>query len=632
MFAPLQTIAESYPGRRLARWRRLAAEIIERSDAVQGRTDDDLKKIGLDLRWRAKSGVDLKRLMPEAFALIREAARRTLRMAHYPVQVMGGIGIFEGGLAEVQTGERKTLTALLPTYLRALPGRGSHVVTVNDYLAQRDADWMRPAYELGGLSVGCIQTPQSTDERRVQYARDITYGTAKELGFDFLRDRLRIDDANCGRPGESPVQRGHYFALVDEADSVLIDDARTPLIISMTEPNRPAMVELYRWCSEFAQVLTLPNEFEYDPHKRAAVLTEAGCRRVLLARKPDLVAAIETEQIYRQIELALTALLAFVLDRDYVIHDGEVIIVDESTGRMMEGRKWQQGLHQAIEAKEQIQITPKTQAAAQVTVQRFFRQYEHVGGMTGTGYSIRGEMRRTYRMAVTVIPTHRPNVRQGLEPRVFATWEAKGLAIIEEVAAMLAQGRSVLVGTPSIEASERLSRMLRERSLHHEVLNARFLKEEAAIVSQAGRNGQITIATNMAGRGTDIILEDDVRRNGGLHVIATEIHSSARIDRHLLGRSARQGDPGPVSFFVPLDDELLRCLTKARLTKLQLQAAQLESRELPISYLRIFHRAQRQLERLHAQHRKLMLKQEDQRFKSHRQMGLDPFLELIDEA
>jgi preprotein translocase subunit SecA len=631
MFAPLQTIAESYPGRRLARWRRLAAEIVERSDALHGRTDDELKKIGLDLRWRAKSGVDLKRLMPEAFALIREAARRTLRMAHYPVQVMGGIGIFEGGLAEMQTGEGKTLTALLPTYLRALPGRGSHIVTVNDYLAQRDADWMRPAYELGGLTVGCIQTPQSTDERRVQYARDITYGTAKELGFDFLRDRLRIDDANSGRPGESPVQRGHYFALVDEADSVLIDDARTPLIISMTEPNRPAMVELYRWCSEFAQVLTLPNEFEYDPHKRAAVLTEAGCRRVLLARKPDLVAAIETEQIYRQIELALTSLLAFVLDRDYVIHDDEVIIVDESTGRMMEGRKWQQGLHQAIEAKEKIQITPKTQAAAQVTVQRFFRQYEHVGGMTGTGYSIRGEMRRTYRMTVTVIPTHRPNIRRGLEARVFATWEAKALAIIEEIEAMLSQGRSVLVGTPSIEASERLGRMLGERSLHHEVLNARFLKEEASIVSQAGRNGQITIATNMAGRGTDIILDDDVRQQGGLHVIATEIHSSARIDRQLVGRSARQGDPGSYRFFVSLEDELLRCLATEKIARIRARAAATGRTELPPEFLKVFYRAQRMLERLHARNRKLMLKFEDQRFKSHRHMGLEPFLELIDE-
>ncbi len=632
MLLPLQNSLSAFPKLRLARWRRLAEVVIARSDALRQASVEELRKLGLDLRWRAKSGDDLGRLLPEGFGLIREAARRTLGMAHYPVQIMGGIAIFEGGLAEMQTGEGKTLTALLPTFLRALPGRGSHVVTVNDYLAQRDADWMRPAFELAGLSVGCIQTAQSTDERRTQYARDVTYGTAKELGFDFLRDRLRMDDANSGRNGEAPVQRGHEFVLVDEADSVLIDDARTPLIISMSEPNRPAMIELYRWSSEFARTLSLPDDFEYDPHKRAAVLTEAGCRHVLLARKPGFVAAIETEQVYRQVELALTALLAFVLDRDYVIHDGEVMIVDESTGRMMEGRKWQQGLHQAIEAKEGIQITSRTMAAAQVTVQRFFRQYAHVGGMTGTAYSVRGEMRRTYRMKVTIIPTHRQNIRRGLPPRVFCTWNTKAAAVIEEIEAMLAGGRSVLVGTPSIEASERLSSLLRERALHHEVLNARFLKEEAAIISQAGRRGQITIATNMAGRGTDILLDDDVRREGGLHVIATEIHSSARIDRQLVGRSARQGDPGSFRFFVSLEDELLRCLTRKQLSRLQSRTAGIGRPELPDDFLKVFYRAQQMLERLHARDRKQMLKYEDQRFKSHRQMGLDPFLELIDDA
>lgn len=628
MLAP--SFIERIVPRRQARWRRQASEIIARSETLSGLSAEELKKLGLDLSWRAKSGVDLKRLLPEAFALIREAARRTISMAHYPVQVMGAIGIFEGGLAEMQTGEGKTLTALMPTFLRALPGRGSHVVTVNDYLAQRDADWMRPAYELGGLTVGCIQTAQSTDERRAQYACDITYGTAKELGFDFLRDRLRQDAADAGISGEALVQRGHYFALVDEADSVLIDDARTPLIISMTEPNRPAMVELYRWCAEFAPTLALHADFEYDPHKREAVLTEAGCRRVVLARKPAQVTAIEPEQIYRQLELALNAQIAFIRDRDYVIHGGEVVIVDESTGRMMEGRKWQQGLHQAVEAKEQILITPRTAAAAQVTVQRFFRQYKHVGGMTGTALPVRGEMWRTYRMRVTAIPTHRPCIRESLPPRVFATWQAKADAVAAEIAAMLEAGRAVLVGTPSIDASERLSRLLTERALHHEVLNARFLKEEAAIVSQAGRKGQITIATNMAGRGTDIILDDDVRANGGLHVIATEIHSSARIDRQLVGRAGRQGDPGTFRFFVSLEDELLRCLKPAELARHRARAAALGREELPAEFLAIFHRAQRQLEKLHARHRKLLLKYEDDRFKSHRRMGLDPFLELID--
>lgn len=632
MLARLQSFTDSYQARRIARWRRQAHEIIKRSEALASLSDEELKKLGIELRWRSKSGINLSRILPEAFALIREAARRTLGMAHYPVQIMGAIAIFEGGLAEMQTGEGKTLTALMPAFLRALPGRGCLVVTVNDYLAQRDADWMRPAHDLGGLTVGCIQNAQSTDERREQYARDITYGTAKEMGFDFLRDRLRLDAAQAGTPdAELPVQRGHYFALVDEADSVLIDDARTPLIIAMTEANRPAMVELYRFCAELAPTLVMLNDFEYDPHKRESILTEAGCRKVVLARKPSLVASMEPEQIYKQMELALTSLHGFVLDRDYIIHEGEVIIVDESTGRMMEGRKWQQGMHQAVEAKEKILITPRTQAAAQVTVQRFFRQFEHVGGMTGTGIPVRGEMRSTYRMQVTVIPTHRPNIRKGLPSRVFATWQAKAEAIAAEIEDVLAQGRSVLVGTPSIEASEKLSHTFTLHAIEHTILNARFLKEEADIVSRAGRAGQVTIATNMAGRGTDIILDDDVRAKGGLHVLATEIHSSARIDRQLVGRSARQGDSGSYRFFVSLEDELLRCLPPAKLVRLRQRAAAVGRLELPNEYLRIFYRAQRLLERLHARHRKMLLKFEDERFKSHRQMGLDPFLELIEE-
>lgn len=628
----MRSLVQSFHSVRLARWRQTARDVVARSDALTSLSDEELKKLGLDLQWRAKSGVDLRRLMPEAFALIREAARRTLKMTHYPVQVMGAIAIFEGGLAEMQTGEGKTLTALMPTYLRALTGRGAHVLTVNDYLAQRDADWMRPAYELGGLSVGCIQNPQSTDERREHYSRDVTYGTSKELGFDFLRDRLRLDAANSGSQGEAVVQRGHYFALVDEADSVLIDDARTPLIIATEDANRPAMLALFDWCASIAPTLTPRIDFEFDPHKREATLTEHGCRRLLLSHKSGLVASIESEQVYRQVERALTALLGFMLDRDYVVHDGEIVIVDESTGRMMEGRKWQQGLHQAIEAKERIEVTARTLAAAQVTVQRFFRQYAHVGGMSGTAAAVRREARRTYRMSVTVIPTHRPCIREGLPPRVFATWEAKAAAVVAEIEEMLARGRSVLVGTPSIEASERLSRGLTNRSHPHQVLNARFLKEEADIVSQAGRAGRITIATNMAGRGTDIILDEGVRASGGLHVIATEIHSSARIDRQLVGRSARQGDPGSYRFFVSLEDELLRCLLTAQLAKLRARAAAHGAGELPAEYLKVFYRAQRLLERLGARNRKMLLKHEDQRFKSHRRIGLDPFLELIDES
>jgi preprotein translocase subunit SecA len=624
-------LLEQFQSTRLSRWRSLADDIVARSDALESRKDDDLRKRGLELQWQAKSGGDLRRMLPEAFALIREAARRTLKMAHYPVQVMGAIGIFEGGLAEMQTGEGKTLTALMPAFLRGLTGRGSHVVTVNDYLAERDANQMRPAYEMCGLTVGCILNPQSTDERRDHYSRDITYGTAKELGFDFLRDRLRIDASKMGTGNEAVVQRGHYFALVDEADSVLIDDARTPLIIATEEPDRPSQLELFNWCAKSAPTLALHTDFEFDPHKREATLTDQGCRHILLCHKPGLVANIETEQVYRQIERALTANYGFLNDRDYVIHEGEVVIVDESTGRMMEGRKWQQGLHQAIEAKEKIEITARTLAAAQVTVQRFFRQYAFVGGMTGTAAAVRREVSKTYKMPVTVIPTNKPCIREGLPPRVFATWDAKAEAIVDEIEDMLHQGRAVLVGTPSIESSERLSRVLKRRAHPHEILNARFLKEEADIVSRAGRTGTITIATNMAGRGTDIILDADVRKAGGLHVVATEIHSSARIDRQLVGRSARQGDPGSYRFFLSLEDELLRCLKVEQLKRIRERAAAVGTQELPAEYLKVFYRAQRLLEKLGHRNRKGLLKHEDQRFKSHRRLGLDPFLELIDD-
>ncbi|RPI75616.1 MAG: translocase, partial [Planctomycetaceae bacterium] len=489
-------------------------------------------------------------------------------------------------------------------------------------------------------TVGCILTPNSTDERRVQYSRDVTYGTAKELGFDFLRDRLRLDDAATperAAQAEKPVQRAHYFALVDEADSVLIDDARTPLIISTEEQTRPALLALYTWGSQIANELSDREHFQFDPHKRDVVLTEAGCRRVLLAPKPPLVGNHEPEQLYRQVERALIAVCGFRRDRDYVVDRNpekdrdEIKIVDESTGRMMEGRKWQQGLHQAIEAKESIPITERTMAAAQVTVQRFFRQYAFLGGMTGTAWSVRREVRKTYRLRVSVIATHRPCVREGWPPRVFATWSDKAHAIVDEVVEQIERGRSILIGTPSIAASERLAPLLLERGVPCRVLNARFLKEEADIISRAGRRGMVTIATNMAGRGTDILLDDDVREQGGLHVVATEMHSSARIDRQLVGRSARQGDPGSYRFYLSLEDELLGCLSPGKLASHQARARRLNRPELPAEYLKIFSGAQKMLERMHLRNRKLMLKHEDQRFRNHVNMGLDPFLELIDD-
>jgi preprotein translocase subunit SecA len=401
---------------RLSRWRAMAYRILKESQQYASFSDEELLNQARDARWRAKTGVPLKSLMVEIFAMGVEASRRKLGMEHYPVQIMGGIAIFEGGIAELQTGEGKTLTATLPTLLRALLGNGAHVVTVNDYLAERDAAEMAPVYEALGMSVGGILTPMETDERRESYSKDITYGTAKEFGFDLLRDRLRQGVAAGGEKrrtlfsnqagGEAPVQRGHYSVLIDEADSILIDEARTPLIIGLTMPNDAGTVSLFRWCHRAVAHLEANVDFVYEPERRSAYLTDQGCRKVLLLGKPALIDSIDTERIYKHVEQALTAKFAFVRDRDYVVVDNEISIVDEGTGRIMDGRKWQDGLHQSIEAKELVPITAASGEAARVTVQNFFRLYSHIGGMTGTAVQCASEIRRVYSLKVTAIPAY----------------------------------------------------------------------------------------------------------------------------------------------------------------------------------------------------------------------------------
>ncbi|MFN0055782.1 MAG: translocase [Planctomycetales bacterium] len=619
------------PGPARLSWCRAQGEhVLRLVPELQALSEADLKRRALELRWRAKSAEKLSALLPEAFALMYVACQRTLGLTYYPVQLAGAIALFEGGIVEMQTGEGKTLTALMPAFLRALPGKGCHVVTVNDYLASRDAEWSRPAYESLGLTVGCIQTPMEPEDRKEEYARDITYATSKELGFDFLRDRLRKDAAGGRADAEGVVQRGNYFGLIDEADSVLIDDARTPLIIAVSQPTDPATVDLYRWGTRVADKLERGTEFLFDPQRRNAWLTVSGCRKVLLMAGPPSLRTIDTEQIYRQVERALTARFGFARDRDYVIVDDEIVIVDESTGRMMDGRKWQEGLHQAIEAKELLPITPKTQSAAQITVQRYFRQYAHLAGMTGTAVQVGGELRRTYGLSVTVVPTHRPCLREGLGARIFATREAKLHAVAAEIDRLAHVGRAILVGTPSVEASERLAFLLQERDVAHQILNARFHEIEAEIVSEAGHAGRVTIATNMAGRGTDIKLEPGVADSGGLHVIATEMHSSKRIDRQLVGRSARQGDPGTFQFFLSLEDELLLCLTPAKLAAIQARAKPDAQGELPAQWLKLFQKTQRLLERQHHRQRKEMLKAEKKRTETYLKMGLDPYLEMTE--
>lgn len=626
---------------RLSRWRVLTSDIIRMSADFKDLGENELVTRSRDIRWRAKAGIPLATLMPEAYALVIEASRRTTGLIHYPVQVMGGIGLFEGGIAEMQTGEGKTLTATLPTYLFALHGLGCHVVTVNDYLAERDAQTMGPVYRLLGLTVGCIQTPLTPPQRKAAYAQDITYATAKELGFDFLRDRLKRGGAarklgmriesDTDQEVEGIVQRGTHFALIDEADSILIDEARTPLIIALNQPNDSATVNLYRWSDRAVQSLTLGADFLYEPDKRQAFLTDAGCRKILLMGKPALLDSIDTERIYKQIEQALVARYGFHKDRDYVIAENkEITIVDESTGRMMEGRRWQDGLHQAIEAKEMVPITASTGQAARVTVQSFFREYKHLSGMTGTAYQVHRELNRVYGLKVTVIPTHRLCLRKGLPSRIFKTLESKYRAVAESIVEMRLQGRAVLVGTPSVEKSELLGEMLRDKNIPHHILNAKYHAQEAEIVSLAGQAERVTIATNMAGRGTDIHLDEIVTKNGGLHVIATEMHSSKRIDRQLIGRAARQGDLGTYQFFLSLEDELLRCLSPRRRQSAIRRAVADAKGEISANWLKYFQRTQRFLERMHAKQRRDVLKREQYRTEYSNKMGLDPFLEMTD--
>ncbi len=631
-------LADSGPWR-MAIWRRSVDRILRQADACRRLSDAQLRKRARELRWVAKGGTPLQQLLLQVYALAIEATDRQLGLRHFPVQVLGAVALFHNHIAEMQTGEGKTITGVLPAALRALVGRGVHVVTANEYLAGRDAETLAPVFERLDLSVGCIRAKISDDERRAAYAKDITYGTAGEMGFDFLRDRLKAGAEFRDTPrramfhdeaGGGPVQRGHYCALVDEADSILIDEARTPLIIGQEQPNKPSAISLYRWAQRAVESLQPNLDFTFEPRRRQANLTDAGARKVSLLAKPAAIDVYDVERIYQHVERSLTACYGYGRDRDYVVVDGEVAIVDEGTGRIMEGRKWQEGLHQAVEAKESVRVTPVTVSAAQITIQSLFRIYEHLSGMTGTAVQTARELRKVYRCRVSVIPTHRPCIRRRLPPRVFATQAAKRRAIAQEVRQLIASQRSVLIGTPSVSASEALSELFRAEGIEHVVLNARYLAEEAEIVAQAGQPGRVTIATNMAGRGTDILLHDTVRAAGGLHVIATEMHTSARIDRQLIGRAARQGDPGSFQFFLSLEDELLRVLTPPELQRLQAGARPNGDGELSASYLKVFRKTQKQLERLHGKQRRQLLKYQGERLKRYRRMGLDPHLELVE--
>jgi preprotein translocase subunit SecA len=542
-------------------------------------TDLQLREFTNTLRDRLEDGETLDDLLPESFAATREAALRTLNQRHYDVQLLGGAVLHSGRIAEMRTGEGKTLTATLAVALNALTGRGVHVVTVNDYLAKRDTQWMGQVYDALGLSVACIQHESAFmydrdwvgDDERLErlrpvtraeaYAADITYGTNNEFGFDYLRD-------NMVPSADRMVQRDLVYAIVDEVDNILIDEARTPLIIS---GQAEQATDRYYQFAQIVKQLKEKRDYEIDHKHKSVALTEEGIDRVeqLMQLQPG-------ESIYdeRYIELthyleqALKAHAIFTRDKDYIVRDGEVIIVDEFTGRMMEGRRYSEGLHQAIEAKEGVRVRRQNVTLATITFQNYFRMYEKLAGMTGTAKTEAEEFRRIYSLDVVTIPTNKPMIRQDHGDLVFKNERGKFKAVIEDIKEKRAQGRPVLVGTTSIEASERLSEELKRQGIPHQVLNAKQHEREAAIVAEAGQAGAVTIATNMAGRGTDIKLGPGVAEAGGLHIIGTERHEARRIDNQLRGRAGRQGDPGSSQFYVSLEDDLMKRFGSDRISKM----------------------------------------------------------------
>ena len=542
---------------------------------MQKLSDLELREKTTEFKKRLAEGETLDDLLPEAYAVVREAGKRVLGMEHYRVQLIGGTILHQGRIAEMRTGEGKTLVSTLPAYLNALEGKGVHVVTVNDYLANRDAEWMGQIHRFLGLSVGCVLNSMKSDERREAYNCDITYITNNELGFDYLRDNMVIYK-------EQLVQRGLHYAIIDEVDSVLIDEARTPLIISGQSGKS---TKLYEVCDYLARVLKRgeaskelskmdlimgeeveeTGDFIVNEKDKIVTLTADGIRRVEQYFNIENLADPENLEIQHNMELALRAHNLMHRDQDYVVKDDQVLIVDEFTGRIMPGRRYSDGLHQAIEAKEHVKVKRESKTLATITFQNFFNKYDKKSGMTGTALTEEREFRDIYGMDVIEIPTNRPVIRKDHNDAVYATKDEKYRAVIREIQEAHAKGQPVLVGTITIETSELISALLKKKGIPHEVLNAKFHEREAEIVALAGVHGAVTIATNMAGRGTDIKLDDEAKAAGGLKIIGTERHESRRIDNQLRGRSGRQGDPGESKFYISLEDDLMRLFGSERL-------------------------------------------------------------------
>ena len=633
-------------GKEIKAFRNRVGEVNYLEDEISQLSDEELREKTIEFRERYADGESLEELLPEAFAVVREASVRTLGLRHFDVQLIGGMVLNEGQIAEMKTGEGKTLVSTLAGYLNAIPGEGVHIVTVNDYLAKRDSEWMGQVYEFLGMSVGLIQNGTKTAARKAAYDADVTYGTNAEFGFDYLRDNMVVNP-------DSRVQRGHAFAIVDEVDSILIDEARTPLIISGAGSQSTGT---YRKFANAVKHLSKDVDFEMDEAKRTIATTDSGLQHVeSLLGIEDIYSDI-SGQLSNHLQQALKAQFLFHRDKDYIVQNGEVKIVDEFTGRIMEGRRYSEGLHQAIEAKEGVLVRAENQTMATITLQNYFRLYDKLSGMTGTAKTEDAEFRDIYKLPVEVIPSNRPVIREELPDLVYRTVDAKFNAVADDVAERHARQQPCLVGTISIESSERLSSLLSKRGIKHSVLNAKFHEQEANIVAQAGRAGAVTIATNMAGRGTDILLggnpeylardilaqrgieEDDitdeqweaalaeareicaeeariVRDAGGLAVIGTERHESRRIDNQLRGRSGRQGDPGSSQFYLSLEDDLMRLFGGDRMDRISglMQRTEIDD-DMPIQAKMVtkgIESAQRQVEAMHFSSRKHVLEYDD---------------------
>ena len=603
------------------------------SEDVHGKSDAEIKSRFLELKSQVQEGSsELDDVLPEVFAIVREVSERTIGLRHYDVQLIGGMALHDGRIAEMKTGEGKTLVAPLAIVLNAMKGEGVHLVTVNDYLAKRDAEWMSPLYEFLGLTAGVIYPYMPNDERIAAYMADVTYGTNSEFGFDYLRDNMVLNS-------QEMVQRGHHFCIVDEVDSILIDEARTPLIISGPSDDDAG---LYVKADSAARNLKAGTDYEEDEKERSISMTESGIQKCEdFLKMPGLFSDAAHSDLAHRIVQALKAHRLYKRDTDYVVKDGEVIIVDEFTGRLMIGRRYSDGLHQAIEAKERVKVGRESQTLATITLQNYFRMYRKLAGMTGTAATEAEEFKEIYGLQVVSIPTHKPMIRTDNPDVIYATEHEKFSAVADEVQERHKNGQPVLVGTTSIENSERVSKLLKARKIPHHVLNAKYHEKEAYIVAQAGREGAVTVATNMAGRGTDIMLggnpeflakdkaqndpaeyerllkeftasckaeHDRVTSAGGLAIIGTERHESRRIDNQLRGRSGRQGDPGTSRFYLSLEDNLLRLFGSEKIKPLMGKLGLKDGEAIESSMLsRIIENSQKKVEELHFDIRKQLL-------------------------